>query len=81
LIQFIHGGCQQDITVPEHIKGVWETSTPKFAGPYLEFTGDSLIFGIGKGEYTAHSIQKIKVKHENSGIVYTFHYNDSEGEK
>ncbi len=73
-------GCQQTATVPQQLIGVWTTSAPRYVDRYVEFTINSLIFGIGNGEYRSHFIHKIKVKQKNNKKLYTFHYKDSEGE-
>ena len=74
-------GCQKEVTVPQHLIGVWETSGPKYADCYIRITEDSLIFGVGEGTELLHTIVKIEDTQKNNGIIYTFHYKDSEGEK
>ena len=82
VISFI--GCQdmQDVTVPLHLIGIWETSAPKFEDRYLEFTERLIIFGTGEDSLKLHRIWKIETtKSKGNRILYTFHYKDSEGEK
>lgn len=82
VISFI--GCQdmQDVTVPLHLIGIWETSAPKFEDRYLEFTERLIIFGTGEDSWKLHRIWKIETaKSKGNRILYTFHYKDSEEEK
>lgn len=75
-------GCEQETIVPQHFRGVWKTSTPKFSDRYLKFTDHLLIFGVGNGEEVQYPIRKIEVLQlEGNKTLYTFHYVDSEGEK
>lgn len=77
-------GCQdkQDITVPGHLIGVWETSSPRYKGRYLKFTEHSIVFGTGAGCQESHLIRKIESSGSNGDkMQYTFYYKDSEGEK
>ncbi len=74
-------GCQRDVTVPQDLIGVWETSVPTYADRHLAFTENELIYGIGNGEEISHYIQKIDVEQKNNEIFYIFHYLDSEKKK
>lgn len=75
-------GCKQDNTVPQHLIGVWKTSTPKFEGCYLKFSESFLVFGTADGDGVLHFIRKIEsVKLEENKILYTIHYKDQEEEK
>lgn len=80
-ILFSFVGCQKNITVPQHLIGVWKTSAPKYEDRYLKITEDSLIYGTGNNEEVSHTIEKIHVKQEDGETIYTFHYRDMEGEK
>jgi hypothetical protein len=76
-------GCQKEVTVPQHLIGVWKTTAfePDYADRYLKFTKDSLVFGVGEGREVTHSIRKIKAKQKNSETLYTFYCTDPDGEK
>jgi len=74
-------GCQQEVKIPPDLIGVWQTFTPKYKDRYIEFTDSELIFHIGNDEEIVHAIKKIKFENENFLRLYTFYYQDSEGEK
>jgi len=74
-------GCQQEVKVPPDLVGVWHTSTPKYKDRHIEFTDSTLIFHIGNDEEIVQTIKKIKFENENFLRLYTFYYQDSEGEK
>lgn len=74
-------GCQQEINVPPHLIGVWQTSTPKHKDRHIEFTDNALIFHIDDDEKIVNVIKKIKFKEKVFLRLYTFYYQDSEGEK
>lgn len=74
-------GCQQEVKVPPDLIGVWHTFASKYMDRYIEFTDSALIFHMGNDEEIVHAIKKIKVENENFLRLYTFYYQDPEGEK
>lgn len=74
-------GCQQEINVPQQLKGVWKNPYPKYKDCYIEFTGNALIFGLGHDEKTVNTIKKIKFAGDYYARLYTIYFVDSEGEK
>ena len=81
LFLIILAGCEGKVIVPQHLIGVWETSTPKYADRYMKFTEQTLIYGIGEGKEVSHEIRKIDMEQAKGGTLYTIHYKDSEGYK
>jgi len=74
-------GCTQEVIVPPHLIGVWRTSAPQYEDRYLQFTENTLTYGIGNGEEVSHSIDKIEVNQGSNETIYSFHYKDAEGDK
>ena len=74
-------GCTQEVIVPPHLIGVWKTSAPQYEDRYLQFTENTLTYGIGNGEKVSHTIEKIDVNQGSNETIYSFHYKDAEGDK
>lgn len=74
-------GCNRDVLVPQHLRGTWKTSAPKYADRSMKFSEHTVIYGIGDGEEVAHTIDKIDSRRGDDGTVYTFYYRDAEGQK
>ncbi|MEA3230407.1 MAG: hypothetical protein U9Q05_01445 [Thermodesulfobacteriota bacterium] len=81
LMMIALSACQQEIKVPPDLIGVWHTFAPKYKDRYIEFTDNTLIFHIGNDGEIVHAINKMKFENENFLKLYTFYYQDSEGEK
>lgn len=81
LTLIVFAGCEREVIVPPHITGEWKTSAPGYADRYLKFTKDTLAYGIGNGEETAHRIRKIDSEQIDKRTAYVFHYRDAEGDE
>jgi hypothetical protein len=81
LLSFL--GCQKEVTVPQHLIGVWKPFVfePEYEDRYLKFTKDSIIFGVGEVREVAHQIQEIKTEQKDDEILYIFYCIDPEDEK
>ena len=68
--------------MPPHLLGVWQTSEPKFAGCWIEFSNGMLILGLRTGEEASYPINGIESKRLDGGsVMYTIHYKDYEKQK
>jgi hypothetical protein len=74
-------GCNRDVIVPQHLRGEWKTSAPKYADRSMKFSEHTVIYGIGDGEEVAYTIDKIDSQRSDDGTVYIFYYRDAEGQK
>lgn len=81
LIFIFFVACQQEVIVPPHLIGLWETSSPQYKDRYLKFTKSTLAYGVGNGKEVAHIIERIDVNQGSGETKYSFHYKDTEGEK
>ena len=76
-------GChpKKKVSVPDHLVGIWSTSSPKFAGRFLQFTKDSVIFQSGKEPSDIHAIEKLNHVKRGKNSSYNLTYKDGEGGK
>ena len=68
--------CEETVTVPGELVGVWETSEPKYKGCYLELTEDLIIFAnrAHLDKKDVNRISGIKKTDRGKQILYTFSY-------
>jgi hypothetical protein len=74
-------GCSRNTDVPDELIGVWQTAAPKYADRHLAFNEHCISLGLGAGREVSYIIKNIEEKKKNSGMDYTFYYEDSEGEE
>ena len=78
-------GCQggKMQSVPDELQGVWKPLDLRYADRSIEFSYDTIIFGIGEGEFDSNSINYLKMKRnrDERSTVYTIYYEDKEGEE
>lgn len=78
-------GCQggKIQSVPDELQGVWKTSEPGYADSSFELRHNTLIFGLGEGEFDSYYINYLKMKRDRDGksTVYIFYYEDEVGEE
>ena len=80
LVECHSGGLE---TVPAEIMGVWKTSAPNYKDGSFELTEDYIVFrNSGPPQYTSvNSIEKIERISEGQDLLYTVHYENTQGEK
>jgi len=76
-------GCQseKEKAIPDALIGVWKTSAPGYENNSLELWKDEILFGVGRSEFSANSIFKVKTVHpdgERTSLI-TIYYIDGEG--
>lgn len=66
-------GCQaqKKNPVPDHLLGVWTTSTPRYADRYIEIRNDMIIFGTGGDTFELHVLAEFKEVREGEALLYT----------
>ena len=78
-------GCQggKMQSVPDELQGVWKTSEPGYADRFFELRHNTFIFGLDNGELDSYTINYLKMKsdRDSKSTVYTFYYEDEEGEE
>ncbi len=69
-------GCvpEKDITLPDELVGLWQTSTPTYADRYFEFTKKMLIFKVGEEEIGVHQIKDFEKFSKSNDTGYTITY-------
>ena len=72
--------CRLEINVPSFLIGTWGTTSPKYKGRYIQFTEKTLAFGIGENEKDEHMVSKIKMEVKKGIRLFTFYYEDAEGD-
>jgi hypothetical protein len=76
-------GCQseKEKAIPDALIGVWKTSAPGYENNSLELRKDEILFGVGRSEFSANSIFKVKTVRpdgERTSLI-TIYYTDGEG--
>ncbi len=68
--------CKKEITVPDELIGVWETTYPGFDIRPFEIKKATLIFeqGLGYFDFVTYPIVGIKQTFENGDILYVISY-------
>jgi len=56
--------CSRKTTAPDHLIGVWETTTPAYADRFFEINTREVIFGTGEGKFDTYPITKIKIEED-----------------
>ena len=56
--------CSRKATAPDHLIGVWETTTPAYADRFFEINTREVIFGTGEGKFDTYPITKIKIEED-----------------
>ena len=80
LVECQSGGLE---TVPTEIIGVWKTSAPNYKNGSFELTEDLIVFrNSGPPQYTSvNSIVRIERAAEGQDLLYTVHYENTQGEE
>ncbi len=70
-------------TVPTEIMGVWKTSARNFEDGSFELTEDHIVFrNSGPPQYeSVNSIVRMERVAEGQDLLYTVHYENTQGEK
>ena len=65
-----------NLTVPEHLIGVWNTTDERYADRPFEIGREEVIFHTGGGNSDTYRIKKIEVETspQNGGNLYIIHY-------
>ncbi|MFQ5991680.1 MAG: hypothetical protein ACE5NA_04505 [Nitrospiraceae bacterium] len=76
-------GCQAERTasVPEQLHGVWTTGAPGYADTFLEFTGETVVFGSGLYAANSYLVVNLEEVREEKGSLYTVSYKDIDSEE
>ena len=78
-------GCQPKglETLPPELIGVWETSAPNYKDGSFELTENHIVFiNSGPPQYTSvNSIVRMERVSEGQDLLYTVHYESTQGEK
>jgi len=82
-VPFLLFGCHgEELSVPDHLVGIWSTAEPRFAGRYLQFTRDSIVFQTGAEQVNVHRIEKLQEEKGGKGgktIAYVLIYREADG--
>lgn len=70
-----------DVTVPDDLKGRWQTDSPQYAGRYLDISDYLLTFGAGDNNEESYRIVDIHTSETENGTQYQIRYEDSAGEQ
>ena len=65
--------------IPKEVLGTWITTEPRYADRAFEIRKDSLVFYIGEGDSTVHSIEGVEVDDLGGPMLLTVHYADEAG--
>ena len=73
--------CGKNITVPDHIIGVWETTDERYADKPFEIRKEEVIFHTGGNNFDTYRIKEIEVGKtpQQEGNLYVIHYKLLEG--
>ncbi len=65
--------------IPKEVLGTWSTTESRYADRAFEIRKESLVFYIGEGDSTVHSIEEVEVDDLGGPMLLTVHYADEAG--
>lgn len=82
VIPFVFG-ChpKKTVSVPDHLVGIWSTSSPRYADRSLQITKNRIIFESGKEPSGIHRIEKLQEVQRGKYRSYDLTYKDEEGQE
>jgi hypothetical protein len=66
--------------IPEELRGVWVSEAEDYERCSLEITGEKLIFENGVTFIDINYVKSVERATEGDALLYTFHYENREGE-
>ena len=75
--------CQQMLTVPEELIGVWVTKDPKYSNHPFEIKKNTVIFeqGLGYLDFDVYPIEGVKKTESEGQTLYIIYYTIPSGKK
>lgn len=66
-------------TAPPEIQGVWMSDDARYEGRNLEIHVDAVVFHVGDGGFTTHTIREVRVSESETGKAIEMEYQDEAG--
>jgi hypothetical protein len=73
------GGMERSGTAPPEIRGRWITDDARYGDRAFEILEDSLVFEVGDGELTTHSIESLLHRPDPRGAAFEIDHTVPEG--
>jgi hypothetical protein len=64
--------------IPASLMGKWTTSAPGYQDRFIEFTKETLVYGIGGGKENVYTITSLEENPEGKNMSYTIEFKNSE---
>jgi hypothetical protein len=76
VIYIFHSKKNKDI--PANLIGEWTTAAPGYQDRFIEFTKETLVYGIGDGNEDVYMITSLEKNPQDKIIIYTINFKNSE---
>jgi hypothetical protein len=78
-LSLLLAACSKQTQLPEELVGTYTTSTPSYAGRYLELQPDQIVLGLGEAGASKHRIRSVKLDEEDGEQLYVVAYKGEGG--
>jgi hypothetical protein len=69
---------KKNIDIPANLIGKWITSVPGYQDRFIEFTKETLVYGIGGDKEDVYMISSLEKNPEGKNIIYIVNFKNSE---